>query len=140
MAKKDQKTIERNVHDGGVPMLPATNPRDERVGPEDALGAGATRGDYRGRIGPSDYHPHTVVAIEHTDDEGNVEIETVLVDQKALADDVGDEPGLKGGVDTHTDADAAKAAGVARSVARLGPASSAAPAEEPAEQRRNQES
>lgn len=110
MAKTD-KTIERDAHDGGVPMLPATEPRSEPTGPEDALGLGPKRGDYSNRLGGSDYNPHTVVAVEHVDDEGGVTVEQVSVDQKALAGEIGDEPGLKGGVDTHTDEAAAKASG-----------------------------
>jgi hypothetical protein len=100
---KNTKVIDRDPHDGGVPMLPATNPRDEPAGPEDALGLGPKRGDYTDRLGGSSYNPHTVVAVEHVDDEGGVEVEQVSVPQKELAANIGDEPGLKGGVDTHTD-------------------------------------
>ncbi len=110
MAKK-KETIERDAHDGGVPMLPAGDPRSEPVGPEDALGLGPKRGDYSDRLGGSDYNPHTVVAVEHVDDEGGVTVEQVMVDQKSLAGEVGDEPGMKGGVDSHSDRAAAEKAG-----------------------------
>ncbi len=111
MAKKNQETIGRDAHDGGVPMIPATEPRSEPTGPEDALGLGPKRGDYSARLGGSDYNPHTVVAVEHVDDEGGVTVEQVMVPQKDLASEVGDEPGLKGGVDTHVDKAAAEAVG-----------------------------
>jgi hypothetical protein len=78
--KPTSKTIERPAGDLGVPMLPGSP--DERVGPEDALGVGPTRGDYRDRIGPSTYHPHSGTK-----------------PQRPNADDIGDAPG-KGGVDT----------------------------------------
>jgi hypothetical protein len=74
------ETIERDAGDVGVPMLPGSP--DEPVGPEDALGEGPTRGDYRDRIGPSSYHPH----------QGTTP-------QRPNAEDIGDAPG-KGGVDT----------------------------------------
>lgn len=70
----------RDVGDLGVPMLPGSP--DEPQGPEDALGVGATRGDYRDRIGAA-YQPHT-----GTDA------------QRPNAENIGDEPGVKGGVDT----------------------------------------
>lgn len=110
MAKK-KETIERDVHDGGVPMLAASEPRGEAAGPEDALGLGPKRGDYSGRVGGADYNPHTVVAVEHDDGEGGVTVEQVAVAQKPLVDNVGDEVGLKGGVDTHTDRAAAESSG-----------------------------
>jgi hypothetical protein len=111
MAKKNQN-IERDAHDGGVPMIPATEPRGEASGPEDAFGVGPKRGDYSKRLGGSDYNPHTVVPVEHMDEDGGITVQQVMVDQKALAEEIGDEPGLKGGVDTHTDKAAADAAGL----------------------------
>jgi hypothetical protein len=65
----------------GVAMVPGSGA--EPVGPEDALGKGPTRGDYRTRIGPVEYHPH----------EG-------LDPQRPRADEIGDVPNLKGGVQT----------------------------------------
>lgn len=72
---RDDKT------DLGVPMLPGSP--DEPVGPEDALGEGPKRGDYTGRLGGSSYNPH----------DGTVP-------QRPRAEDIGDVPGLKGGVET----------------------------------------
>lgn len=95
MAKNDNKTnagpqlAEKDVHDLGVPML-AGSP-NEPQGPEDALGPGPKRGDYAGRVGGSQYQPHTVVL--------NSEGQTVSVPQKPFVKDVGDAPG-KGGVET----------------------------------------
>lgn len=67
--------------DLGVPMLPGSP--DEPQGPEDALGTGPKRGDYTDRLGGSTYQPH----------EG-------AVPQKPRTEDIGDEAGKKGGVDT----------------------------------------
>lgn len=83
--------------DLGVPML-AGDP-SEPVGPEDALGAGPKRGDYTGRIGPAHYHPHTtepVPADEREEDGPSVRV----VVQRPRAEEIGDEAGLKGGVET----------------------------------------
>lgn len=81
-ADDEPQAIERPPGDLGVPML-AGSP-DEPVGPEDALGEGPTRGDYRDRIGdPNRYHPH----------EG-------ATPQRPRTEDIGDESGAKGGVDT----------------------------------------
>ena len=67
------------------------------MGPEDALGEGPTRGDYRNRIGPSDYHPHTSVRVPDAEPgESNVRV----VPQRPFAEEIGDVPGKKGGVDT----------------------------------------
>lgn len=79
--KTEPETIERAPGDLGVPMLPSTG--DEPTGPEDALGEGPTRGDYRDRIGPQGYNPH----------QGDTA-------QRPNAEQIGDEPGKKGGVDT----------------------------------------
>ena len=70
--------------DVGVDMLPGDP--SEPVGPEDALGPGPKRGDYTGRIGPAEYHPHTG--------------ETP---QRPNADNIGEVPGKKGGVETTDD-------------------------------------
>lgn len=74
-------TTRDDATDLGVPMLQGSP--DEPVGPEDALGKGPTRGDYRERLGGSDYHPH----------EG-------AEPQKPRAEEVGEVEGKKGGVDT----------------------------------------
>lgn len=89
--------------DVGVPMLPSEG--NERQGPEDALGVGPKRGDYRNRIGSSLYNPTTTERIpedeRETDDDGNViGAHTRVVEQRPRAEDIGDEEGLKGGVET----------------------------------------
>jgi hypothetical protein len=88
-------TTRDDVTDLGVPML-AGSPT-EPTGPEDALGAGPKRGDYRGRIGPDNYQPHQVEAVADAK-EGDPQVRVVA--QRPLADDIGDAAGLKGGVET----------------------------------------
>jgi len=80
-SKTAEPTTRDDSHDLGVPMLPGSP--DEPVGPEDALGEGPKRGDYRERLGGSAYNPHR-------GDEP----------QKPHADNIGDDKGKKGGVDT----------------------------------------
>lgn len=87
-------TTRDDATDMGVPMLPGS-PK-ERQGPEDALGAGPKRGDYRERIGPANYRPVEIVAIE---DAEPGEAQVKAVEQRPRADDIGDVPGKKGGVD-----------------------------------------
>lgn len=62
-------TTRDDANDLGVPMQ-AGKP-DEPVGPEDALGVDATRGDYTKRIGPDNYQPHESVIAE----DGGVRLE-----------------------------------------------------------------
>jgi len=81
--------------DMGVPMLPGDG--SERQGPEDALGVGPKRGDYAGRIGGSAYHPHEVVPVA---DAEPGEPQVAVLSQRPRAEDIGDEKGLKGGVET----------------------------------------
>lgn len=88
-------TTRSDVLDVGVPMLPG-DPR-EPVGPEDALGAGPTRGDYRTRLGGSDYRPHTT---EPVSDAKPGEPNVRIVEQRQYADEIRDVKGKKGGVDT----------------------------------------
>lgn len=88
-------TTRDDATDVGVPML-AGSP-DEPVGPEDALGVGPKRGDYTGRIGPENYHPHEVVAVP---DAKEGEPTARVVAQRPRAADIGDEAGKKGGVET----------------------------------------
>lgn len=93
------------ANDVGVPMLPGDP--SERVGPEDALGAGPTRGDYSKRVNAG---PHVeMVPIPGgsqpiTDDKGNVVDYTpnsVAVAQDARAAEPSEDiAGKKGGVDT----------------------------------------
>lgn len=81
--------------DVGVPMLPGSP--DEPQGPEDALGIGPKRGDYTGRVGPSDYHPTQSRAVANAKPgEPTVRVEA----QRPRAEDIGDAEGQKGGVDT----------------------------------------
>jgi len=89
------RSIRDDVLDLGVPMLPGDP--SERQGPEDALGAGPTRGDYRNRIGDTNYHPHqTVPVTDAKPGEPSVRVEA----QRPFADEIGDVKGKKGGVDT----------------------------------------
>ena len=88
-------TTRDDATDLGVPMLPG-DPK-ERVGPEDALGEGPKRGDYRDRIGPSNYHPTETVAIDDPEPGGP---SVKVVAQRSRADEIGDEARRKGGVDT----------------------------------------
>ncbi len=88
-------TTRDDVTDLGVPMLPGDP--SERQGPEDALGDGPKRGDYTHRIGPSDYHPHQVVPRPNAKP-GEATVEVVA--QRDRANDIGDEKGKKGGVET----------------------------------------
>lgn len=74
-------TTRDDALDLGVPMLQGDP--SEPQGPEDALGDGPKRGDYRDRIGGSSYQPHSGEK-----------------PQRPNADDIGDAKGLKGGVET----------------------------------------
>jgi hypothetical protein len=86
---RDDKT------DLGVPMLPGSG--DEPVGPEDALGEGPKRGDYSKRLGDANYAPHETKRIA---DAKPGEAHTEVVEQAPRVNDVGDESGKKGGVET----------------------------------------
>jgi len=88
-------TTRDDATDMGVPMLPGSS--NEPVGPEDALGLGPKRGDYTERIGGSNYQPHEIVPVENAKPgEAQVEVQP----QRPRATDIGDEAGLKGGVET----------------------------------------
>ncbi len=88
-------TTRDDATDLGVPMLPGDP--SEPQGPEDALGPGPKRGDYRGRIGPSDYQPHHTVPVpDAKPGEPTARVEA----QRPLAEEIGDEKGKKGGVTT----------------------------------------
>ncbi|MCA1569761.1 MAG: hypothetical protein LC798_05450 [Chloroflexi bacterium] len=85
-------TTRDDATDLGVPML-AGSP-GEPQGPEDALGVGPKRGDYTGRIGPSNYQPHESIAVaDAKPGEPTVRVEA----QRPRAEDIGDEKGVKGG-------------------------------------------
>ena len=96
--KNSRKTADRgDALDVGVPMLPSDG--NERQGPEDALGLGPKRGDYRNRIGNSAYIPTTTERIPPAErEEGGPH--TRVVYQRPRAEDIGDEKGKKGGVET----------------------------------------
>ena len=88
-------TTRDDATDLGVPMLPGDP--SEPQGPEDALGVGPKRGDYTGRIGPSDYNPSQTRTVENAKPgEATVRVEA----QRPRAEDIGDAKGQKGGVDT----------------------------------------
>lgn len=91
-------TTREDATDLGVPMLPGDP--SEPVGPEDALGVGPKRGDYTGRIGPSNYQPHMSVPVT---DAKPGEPTVQMVAQRPLAEDIGDKKGVKGGTDPYTE-------------------------------------
>ena len=91
----DGRTTRDDALDLGVPMLPGSP--DEPQGPEDALGPGPKRGDYRDRIGPQGYEPHEVTP---NPDAGEGEPAVKVEPQRPRAEDIGDVEGVKGGVDT----------------------------------------
>lgn len=88
-------TTRDDATDAGVPMLQGDP--SEPQGPEDALGPGPKRGDYTGRIGDANYHPHRVVPVP---DAKPGEATARLEPQRPLAEDIGEVKGKKGGVDT----------------------------------------
>ena len=87
-------TTKDDAHDVGVEMLPG-DPAEPQ-GPEDALGKGAKRGDYRDRILTN---PHTSEVIPEDEREENGPTSRI-VPQAPRAEDIGDEAGEKGGVTT----------------------------------------
>lgn len=89
---RDDKT------DLGVPMLPGS-PK-ERVMPEDALGEGDKRGDYTKRLGDANYRPHEIAKIE---DAKAGEAQFEAIPQAPRTEQIGDDSGLKGGVETSPD-------------------------------------
>jgi hypothetical protein len=95
-------TTRDDTNDVGVPMLPGSP--DEPVGPEDALGEGPTRGDYRDRIGPLGYNPTQTKVNPDFDPSKPADPKknppTLLVNQRANAEEIGDVAGKKGGVET----------------------------------------
>lgn len=88
-------TTRDDATDVGVPMLPGDP--SERQGPEDALGVGPKRGDYRARLARRDTEPHETRPVRDAKPG-----EPTVVDeaQAPRAEDIGDAKGLKGGVDT----------------------------------------
>lgn len=89
------QTTRSDASDLGVPMLPGDP--NEPVGPEDALGPGPKRGDYRNRIGPANYNPsHTRPATDAKPGDPTIEV----LDQRAATEDIGEVAKKKGGVDS----------------------------------------
>lgn len=82
----------------GVPMEPAEAGTEttERGGPEDALGLGPKRGHY---THPDGYEPHETLPVAGA---APGEPSVVSSAQKPRTEDIGDESGKKGGVETHT--------------------------------------
>lgn len=87
-------TTRDDAKDLGVPML-AGDP-SEPVGPEDALGGGAKRGDYSGRQPENTDHYAAVVNPNYDRDDPNSP-RSVLVYQNPLVEQRGDDKGVKGG-------------------------------------------
>jgi hypothetical protein len=95
-APKFDQSVEKDALNLGAPMIDEVDPRDEPTGPEDALGEGPTRGDYSERIGPSNYHPHQVVAGEQREDGTYA---PVVQNQRDFVEQGSTPAGKKGGVD-----------------------------------------
>lgn len=93
----------------GVPMVKADSDTSERGGPEDALGLGPKRGTY---THPDGYEPHEVLPVSGAKPG---EATVVSTEQKPRTQDVGDEAGKKGGVETHTPERVKEAAAAATS-------------------------
>ena len=98
MAANDSKQNEndkttRDALDLGVPML-AGDP-SEPTGPEDALGESPTRGDYSGRLGETNYQPHTTVLIPDAKP-GEPRVRVIAQRENVKQ---GEIKGKKGGVD-----------------------------------------
>lgn len=113
------RTTRSDRTDTGVPMTPGS--RHEPAGPEDALGVGEKRGDYRERI-PGNPHESRPVdgggeavtryvnrktgaaASQGDNDAIAVQVDNVptaeVVPQKPRTETIGDAGGLKGGVET----------------------------------------
>ena len=90
----------RDPMDAGVPMLPGKP--TERIGPEDALGPGAKRGDYTDRITTGPPMRTEVIPENERTPDGPI---YRLVPADSEVGKVGDIPG-KGGVDTKAALDA----------------------------------
>ncbi len=95
-------TTRDDALDSGVPMLPGDP--SEPTGPEDALGSGQKRGDYREVLGGRRFQASVPNPNHNPEDPSSPR--SVLIDQNPLADDIGDEKGFKGG--THPLSDEVK--------------------------------
>lgn len=89
-------TTRDDVTDLGVPMQPG-DPAEPQ-GPEDALGPGPKRGDYTRRVGADAYEPHVVVP---RPDAKPGEPQVEVISQREYAEEIGDAPRRKGGVETY---------------------------------------
>lgn len=86
-------TTRDDATDVGVSMLPGDP--SEPVGPEDALGVGSKRGDYRDRLGGVQSY-QAVAVTDAKPGEPTMRMEA----QTPRAGDIGDVAGRKGGVTT----------------------------------------
>ncbi len=86
-------TTRDDALDSGAPMLPGDP--SEPVGPEDALGSGDKRGDYRGLVGDRRYQMSVPNPDYDRTDPNSPQ--AVLVDQNPLVGQRGDDKGVKGG-------------------------------------------
>ena len=94
----------RTASDVGVPMVQGDP--TERVGPEDALGAGATRGDYSQRTHQGPHVEMVPVPSQPITNKDGVVVDytpnvvAVAQDLRATSGATEDVPGAKGGVET----------------------------------------
>ena len=89
-------TTRDDANDLGVPMLQGDP--SEPVGPEDALGEGPTRGDYRTRLGYTHVTiPHEALPVADPKEGGPT---VALVQQGPRLEEIGEVPGKKGGVNS----------------------------------------
>lgn len=95
------RTTRDDPADLGVPMLAGS--ASEPQGPEDALGPGPKRGDYSQRVGPPEYHPHSMEPLPGNR-RGPDGATTRAVAQRPRASEQGEVEGEKGGVTTTEDA------------------------------------
>ncbi len=86
-------TTRDDALDSGAPMLAGAP--SEPVGPEDALGSGAKRGDYRELIGDRRYQQSVPNPDYDRSDPSSPA--SVLIDQNPLVEQRGDDEGVKGG-------------------------------------------
>jgi hypothetical protein len=91
-------TTRDDALDSGVKMLPGDP--SEPVGPEDALGSGQKRGDYTEFL---DRRYTASVPNPNRDPEDPSSPGSVIVEQNPLAEQIGDDKGVKGGSKPLTD-------------------------------------
>lgn len=104
-SEPESTTTRSDAMDLGVPMLQGD--ASEPAGPEDALGTGPKRGDYRARQPEGTIHVESVPNPKGGDpvivDGQVVDYEPLFVPrvQNERVNDIGEVPGVKGGVDTN---------------------------------------